>query len=127
MFITTLNRNRNNLIDEMIDDIFRIYPNAYKHNISPDYKTDTDDDGVTLTINVPGYNDKLIDISVSGDKLTIEGKAHSGDTDGFNYSFTINDNLDPDGIGATVIDGILTVSIPYAEEVKPRKIKVKVK
>ena len=127
MFITTLNRNRNNLIDEMIDDIFRIYPNAYKHNISSDYKNDTDDDGVTLTINVPGYNDKLIDISVSGDKLTIEGKAHSGDTDGFNYSFTINDNLDPDGIGATVIDGILTVSIPYAEEVKPRKIKVKVK
>ena len=127
MFITTLNRNRNNLIDEMIDDIFRIYPNAYKHNISSDYKTDTDDDGVTLTINVPGYNDKLIDISVSGDKLTIEGKAHSGDTDGFNYSFTINDNLDPDGIDATVIDGILTVSIPYAEEVKPRKIKVKVK
>ena len=127
MFITTLNRNRNNLIDEMIDDIFRIYPNAYKHDISSDYKTDTDDDGVTLTINVPGYNDKLIDISVSGDKLTIEGKAHSGDTDGFNYSFTINDNLDPDGIGATVIDGILTVSIPYAEEVKPRKIKVKVK
>ena len=127
MFITTLNRNRNNLIDEMIDDIFRIYPNAYRHNSSSDYKTDTDDDGVTLTINVPGYNDKLIDISVSGDKLTIEGKAHSGDTDGFNYSFTINDNLDPDGIDATVIDGILTVSIPYAEEVKPRKIKVKVK
>ena len=127
MFITTLNRNRNNLIDEMIDDIFRIYPNAYKHDISSDYKTDTDDDGVTLTINVPGYNDKLIDISVSGDKLTIEGQAHSGDTDGFNHSFTINDNLDPDGIGATVIDGILTVSIPYAEEVKPRKVKVKVK
>ena len=127
MFITTLNQNRNNLIDEMIDDIFRIYPNAYKHDISSDYKTDTDDDGVTLTINVPGYNDKLIDISVSGDKLTIEGKAHSGDTDGFNYSFTINDNLDPDGIDATVIDGILTVSIPYAEEVKPHKIKVKVK
>ena len=127
MFITTLNRNRNNLIDEMIDDIFRIYPNAYKHDISSDYKTDTDDNGVILTMNVPGYNDKLIDISVSGDRLTIEGKAHSGDTDGFNYYFTINDNLDADGIDATVIDGILTVSIPYAEEVKPRKIKVKVK
>ena len=127
MFITNLNSNRRNTIDEIFEDIFRIYPNAYRHNSSSDYKTDTDDDGVTLTINVPGYNDKLIDISVSGDKLTIEGKAHSGDTDGFNYSFTINDNLDSDGIEATVIDGILTISIPYAEEVKPRKIKVKVK
>ena len=127
MFITTLNRNRNNLIDEMIDDIFRIYPNSYKQNNSSDYKIDTDEDGVILTMNVPGYNDKLIDVSVSGDRLTIEGKAHSGDTDGFNYSFTINDNLDSDGIDATVIDGVLTVSIQYAEEVKPRKIKVKIK
>ena len=127
MFITTLKQNRNNLIDEMIDDIFRIYPNAYRDNNSSDYKTDTDDNGVTLTINVPGYNDKLIDVSVSGDKLTIEGKAHTGFTGGFNHAFTINDNLDADEIDATVIDGVLTVSIPYAEKVKPRKIEVKVK
>ena len=127
MFITNLNSNRNNLIDEMIDDIFRIYPNSYKQNNSSDYKIDTDEDGVILTMNVPGYNDKLIDVSVSGDRLTIEGKSHTGSTEGFNHDFTINDNLDADGIDATVIDGVLTVSIPYAEEVKPRKIKVKVK
>ena len=46
---------------------------------------------------------------------------------GFNHSFTINDNLDSDGIDATVVDGVLVVSIPYAEAVKPRKIEVKVK
>ena len=111
----------------MIDDIFRIYPNAYRHNSSSDYKTDSDENGVILTMNVPGYNDKLIDVSVSGDRLTIEGKAHTGSTKGFNHIFTINDNLDSDGIEATVIDGVLTVSVPYIEEVKPRKIKVKVK
>ena len=127
MFITNLNQNRNNLIDEMIDDIFRIYPNSYRHNDLSEHKIETDDDGVTLTINVPGYNDKLIDVSVSGDKLTIEGKSHTGSTEGFNHAFTINDNLDANGIDATVIDGVLTVSIPYAEEVKPRKVKVKVK
>ena len=127
MFITTLNQNRNNLIDEMIDDIFRIYPNSYRHNSSSNYKTDSDEDGITLTMNVPGYNKKLIDVIVSGDKLSIEGKAHSGDTEGFVYNFTISDNLDSEEIDATVIDGVLTVSIPYAETVKPRKIEVKVK
>ena len=126
MFITNLNQNRRSLIDEMVDDIFRIYPNSYRHNDSSEHKIETDDDGVTLTINVPGYNDKLIDVSVSGDKLTIEGKSHTGSTEGFNHAFTINDNLDADGINATVIDGVLTVSIPYAEAVKPRKIEVKV-
>ena len=127
MFITTLNSNQRNSIDEMIDDIFRIYPNSYRHNGSSNYKTDSDDDGVILTMNVPGYNKKLIDVSVSGDKLTIEGKANSGDSSGFNHTFTINDNLDSDGIDATVVDGVLTVSVPYAEAVKPRKIEVKVK
>ena len=128
MFITTLNQNKNNLIDEMINDIFRIYPTGYPgFSNSSNYKTDSDVDGVILTMNVPGYNKKLIDVSVSGDKLTIEGKANSGDSSGFNYTFTINDNLDSDGIDATVVDGVLTVSIPYAEAVKPRKIEVKVK
>ena len=129
MFITNLNENRRNVIDEMIDDIFRIYPNSYRdhYSNSSDYNIESDDDGVTLTINVPGYNDKLIDVSVSGDKLTIEGKSHTGSTEGFNHTFTINDNLDADEIDATAIDGVLTVSIPYAETVKPRKIEVKVK
>ena len=128
MFITNLNSNRsNNFIDEMINDIFRIYPNAYRQHSSSDHNIETGDDGVILTMNVPGYNDKLIDVSVSGDRLTIEGKPHTGSTGGFNHSFTINDNLDADGIEATVIDGVLTVSVPYAEEVKPRKVKVKVK
>ena len=128
MFMTTLNQNRNNLIDEMVNDIFRVYPTGYPgFSNSSNYKTDSDEDGITLTMNVPGYNKKLIDVIVSGDKLSIEGKAHSGDTDGFIHNFTINDNLDSEEIDATVIDGVLTVSIPYAEAVKPRKIEVKVK
>ena len=127
MFMTTLNQNRNNLIDEMINDVFRVYPNSYRYSNSSNYKTDSDEDGLTLTMDVPGYNKKLIDVTVSGDKLSIEGKVHSGDTDGFIHNFTISDNLDTDGIDATVVDGILTVSIPYAEAVKPRKVEVKVK
>jgi len=129
MFITNLNENRRNLIDEMIDDIFsvRLSPEFKLGSGYKPYKIDSDDDGVILTMNVPGYNKKLIDVSVSNDNLTIEGKANSGDSSGFNHTFTINDNLDSDGIDATVVDGVLTVSIPYAETVKPRKIEVKVK
>ena len=130
MFITTSNsnwENPRNLLDDIFDDLVSSYKVGYRHSNSTDYKTDSDDDGVILTMNVPGYNKKLIDVTVSGDKLSIEGKAHSGDTEGFNHNFTISENLDADGIDATVIDGVLTVSIPYAEAVKPRKIEVKVK
>ena len=130
MFITTLNRNRNTL-DNLFNEWDNIFSNSYngweRVNSSSDYKTSSDDDGVTLTMNVPGYNKKLIDVSVSGDRLIIEGKAHTGSTKGFKHTFTINEGLDSDSIEATVIDGVLTVSVPYAEEVKPRKVEVKVK
>ena len=126
MFITTLNRNRRNTLDDLFNEWDDIFSNRNSH-YSSNYKTESDEDGVTLTMNVPGYNKKLIDVSVSGDQLTIEGKSNSGDTDGFKKVFTINDTLDSDSIEATVIDGVLTVSISYAEEVKPRKIEVKVK
>ena len=117
MFITTSNSNQRNLIDEMINDIFIArtkdiglhWPTIDSYSKSSDYKTDMDDDGVILTMNIPGYNKKLIDVTVSGDKLSIEGKAHSGDTNGFVHNFTISDNLDSEEIDATVIDGVLTV------------------
>ena len=126
MFITTLNRNRKNALDDLFNEWDDIFSNRNNH-YSSDYKTESDEDGVTLTMNVPGYNKKLIDVSVSGDYLTIEGQSNSGDTDGFKKVFTINDTLDSAGIEASVVDGVLTVSVPYAEEVKPRKIEVKVK
>ena len=128
MFITNLNRSRN-AFEEIFNEILK-EPEAYhwgRINSSSDYNTSSDDDGVILTMNVPGYNKKLIDVSVSGDRLVIEGKAHTGSTKGFKHTFTINEGLDSDSIEATVIDGVLTVSVPYAEEVKPRKIEVKVK
>ena len=126
MFITTLNRNRRNTLDDLFNEWDNIFSNTNSH-YSSDYKTDSDENGVILTMNVPGYNKKLIDVSVSGDRLVIEGKAHTGSTKGFKHTFTINEELDSDSIEATVIDGVLTVSISYAEEVKPRKIEVKVK
>ena len=86
-----------------------------------------DEDGATLTLNVPGYNKKLIDVSVDGDSLVIEGKPNSGNTDGFTRKFNLGDTYDADGIKASVVDGVLTLSLPYLEEIKPKKVKVKVK
>ena len=125
MFIVKANRNRN-VFDDLFNEWDDIFSNRNSH-YSSDYKTDSDENCVILTMNVPGYNKKLIDVSVSGDRLVIEGKAHTGSTKGFKHTFTINEGLDSDSIEATVIDGVLTVSVPYAEEVKPRKIEVKEK
>jgi HSP20 family protein len=116
MFIT------NTLFDNIFNDDFAIR----RFNNSPSNITH-DDDGATLTMNVPGYNKKLIDVSVDGDTLVIEGKANSGDTGGFTRRYTLSDSYDVSGIDATVVDGVLTLSIPYLEEVKPKRFDIKVK
>ena len=90
------------------------------------YDTETDDSGVTLTMEVPGYNNNLIDVTVEGKTLVVEGKSNSGNLDSFKEKFSLGDKFDGTDVEATIIDGILTVSVPYMESVKPRKVKVKV-
>ena len=72
-------------------------------------------------------NRNLIDVLVNDDTLTIEGKSNSGNPNGFIQHFTICDKHDSKNIDASVIDGILTVVVPYKAESINRKIKVKVK
>jgi len=122
MLLTSLNN-----IDDVFDHFFKSEPYIRKFTTNGSHNIEHDDDGATLTLNVPGYNKKLIDVSVDGDSLVIEGKSNSGNTDGFARKFNLGDTFDTEDIEASVVDGVLTLSIPYLEEVKPKKVKVKVK
>ena len=122
MLLTNLNN-----IDDVFDRLFKAEPYIKQFTTTGTHNVEHNDDGATLTLNVPGYNKKLIDVSVDGDTLTIEGKSNSGDTNGFTRRYTISDSYDTEGIEASVVDGVLTLSLPYLEEVKPKKVKVKVK
>ncbi|RMG25755.1 MAG: Hsp20/alpha crystallin family protein, partial [Armatimonadetes bacterium] len=79
-----------------------------------------------------------IDVELVGDVLTIRGKREFSDEEkrddyvriersygSFQRSFTIGVPVKADEISATYRDGILTVVVPKADEVKPRKIEVK--
>ena len=80
-----------------------------------------DDNGATVKLKVPGFNKKSIDISVDSETLTIEGKTED---DAFTKKYSVDNKFNFDLIDAKVIDGLLTLSLPYKAEVKPRKIKV---
>jgi len=120
MLLTNINN-----IEDVFENFLKAGTYDFRHNKS-NHKVEHDDDGATFTLNVPGYNKKLIDVSVDGDLLVIEGKYNSGNPDGFTRKFDLCDAYDVDGIKASVVDGVLTLSIPYLEEVKPKRVKVKV-
>ena len=106
------------MIDNFLDDSFAI---RKMNRINYTDDVTHDDDGATIKMKVPGFNKKSIDISVDSETLTIEGKT---DDDSFVKRFSIDNKFDFDSIDAKVVDVLLTLSIPYKAEVKPRKIKV---
>ena len=107
------------LINDFFNDDFATSIKSF-NNFSTSNVTH-DDDGATIKLKVPGFNKKSIDISVDSETLTIEGKT---DDDSFVKRYSIDNKFDLDEIDAKVVDGLLTLSIPYKAEVKPRKIKV---
>lgn len=94
-------------------------------------------DGVTLMLEMPGVAAKNVDVTLEKRVLTIRGKvqptapetlqlayAEYGEGD-FERSFTLSDDFDPDKIDASVVNGVLTLTLPRAAEAQPKKIAVK--
>jgi HSP20 family protein len=97
------------------------------------------DEGNRLFVyaEVPGLSEKDIVLNLNQNVLTIAGERKIGLPEGysvhrqergsykFNRSFTLPCAVDPEKAGATVKDGILTVTLEKAAEAKPRQITVK--
>ena len=112
------------ILNDFFNDDFAIRKMNKDFEVKRNYKTDDvthDEDGATIKLKVPGFNKKSIDISVDSETLIIEGKT---DDDSFTRRYSVDNKFDFDSIDAKVIDGLLTLSLPYKAEVKPRKIKV---
>ena len=106
------------ILNTFFDDSFAIRKMNYMNYTD---EVTHNDDGATIKLKVPGFNKKSIDISVDSEHMTIEGKT---DDDSFTKRYSIDNKFDFDSIDAKVADGLLTLTLPYKAEVKPRKIKV---
>lgn len=98
------------------------------------------DDAYTVKMELPGVNKDDVKITLESNVLTIRGekKAESAVNEknfhrtersygSFQRSFTLPTSVKNERIDAVYKDGILTVSLPKAEEAKPKQIEVKVK
>jgi len=97
------------------------------------------DDEYKVKVELPGVNKEDVKITLESNILTIRGeKKQEKETKKENYhrversygsfrSFTLPTTVKSDKIDAVYKDGILSVSLPKAEEAKPKQIEVKVK
>ena len=95
------------------------------------------DDNVVAVVELPGMRKEDIEISLHDGTLTISGeRRRESSSDGekaerteryigrFRRSIALPTRLDANKVSATYRDGILTVTLPKAEEVKPKQIHV---
>jgi HSP20 family protein len=92
-------------------------------------------DGYTLEIEMPGVNKEGLDISVENNDLTIIGRRslptvegtlihHESRPENFRRTFELDPSIDGNKISAKIDQGLVTLTLPKADHVKPRRITV---
>ena len=91
---------------------------------------------LVLKMAAPGLSEGDIELTLTGETLTIAGKREVVPPEGysvhrqergsieFKRSFALPSRVDGEKVVATVTDGVMTVTMPKAAEDKPRQISV---
>ena len=98
-----------------------------------------DEHNVTLKVEVPGIDEKDIDIRVENNLLTVHGERKIEKEEkeenyrrverqygSFTRTFTVPNTVDTDNVKATYDQGLLKITLPKKAEAKPKQIKVNV-
>ena len=96
-------------------------------------------DELVVSAELPGLNEKDIHLSINGDMLSVRGERHwnqetKQDTyyrterwyGKFERTLPLPMPVQADKVKASYRDGVLTVTLPKVEEIKPKEIKIDV-
>lgn len=129
-----------NEIDRLFEDAFNAPVGNWEHNAVWGFPLDVseNDDAFTVKAAVPGMNPDDLDITISDNVLTIKGETQEEDVHNdekvhlrerrfgnFMRSISLPTPVEPDNVDASMDNGVLTLQIPKAEAVKPKRIAVK--
>jgi len=104
--------------------------------VRPAYQIKEGDNAFTVTVRLPGVAKDGLDISTENGELTITGKRTWSapgewtpvyrESNDVNYQLTLRHEsvINVDQAKAELRDGILTLTLPKSEAVKPRKIAI---
>jgi len=98
-----------------------------------------DEHTITLKLEVPGIDEKDIDVRVEGNTLTVHGERKIEKEEkeenfrrverqygSFTRSFTLPSSVDPAQVSADYDKGVLKIRLAKKVEAKPKQIKVNV-
>ncbi len=106
-------------------------------NFIPPVNVYEDEHNITLTAELPGVEEKDIDVSLENNVLTITGERKLENEEKkenfhriersygrFTRSFTLPPTVDTENVNAEFNNGVLKISLDKREEAKPKQIKI---
>jgi HSP20 family protein len=108
-------------------------------NFAPPVDVYEDEHNITLKIEVPGIDEKDINVSIENNTLTVRGERRFEKDEkeenfhrvermygSFTRSFTLPNTVDPEQVSALYEKGVLKIRLAKKAEAKPKLIKVNV-
>jgi HSP20 family protein len=108
-------------------------------NFAPPVDVYEDEHNITLKIEVPGIDEKDINVSIENNTLTVRGERRFEKDEkeenfhrvesrygSFTRSFTLPNTVDPEQVTAHYEKGVLKIRLSKRAEAKPKLIKVSV-
>ncbi len=125
-WMDTIDRRMSDL-DHTLDEVFgQSFGTTVKVTRTDDsHHVDASEDRITITVDVPGFTYKDVDIDLDGDRLyvTATGSPRPGKQVSLKKTFSVSEDVDPKRIEASVKDGLLTVVLHHLPEKKKKKAK----
>lgn len=115
-------------VDRVFNQFWTDLPTRTGAGSSPSFQVNASEEGWRVDVPMPGIDPKDVSLEVAGNTLTIRAES-SGDDKDKNYSryeqsFTIPQFLDLDKLAASHKHGMLRLTLPLKESVKPRRIQI---
>ena len=127
-------------VDSLVQNIFDPEERGQHHHYkyTPHANLAETDKAYELTLDLPGINAEEVSVELNDDQLIVSGERRADVEDGKTYhrverrfgkfrrALTIPVPVNEEGISAEYKDGVLTVTLPKSEKVKPKKISINV-
>lgn len=134
--VTSLRDQISRLIDEAGQSRTERPQNAGSRLWAPPVDVVETENDLIVRLDLPGVDQQSIDVQLTGETLAIRGERRFERREGQGYillerpygtfqrTFSVGVPLQAERVSATYRDGVLTLTLPKQEAVKPRKIQI---
>jgi HSP20 family protein len=114
--------------DRMFNQLWNELPSRSQGSGGPAFQVKSTDDHWRIELPMPGIDPQHVNIEAAGNSVTIRAEVPAEDGQGqpsrFEQSLTVPQFLDVEKLTANYRHGMLQLTLPLRESVKPRRIQI---